>query len=142
MINLDYLKELLLPLDYQLDTSKDYPVFWKTINHNDLRTAYAFSLVVVNLMQYSVSIEGLNEPRVNRAIRAGLIEIKSTEEVDQLREVVFETDLGTPKKLEAILPFFETQLEIISTEAIYTDAYKKSISNIKLLVEAANNIVY
>ena len=103
MIDLEYLKELLFPLNYQFDDTQEFPIFWKKIPHKDLRSPYAFSLVMINVMKFTVSIEGLNEPRLRRAIRAGLIEVNSAEDVEKLKEVVFETDLETPKKLETIL---------------------------------------
>lgn len=139
-INLNKLHNLLQPLGYQLDKSQDKPFFWKKIKQNDLRSAYAFSVVLITLDNYTVVIEGLNEPRIKRAINAGLIEITTPEELDQLKEVVFESTLENSHKLESILPFLEEQLQTIEQEPIHTKTYKKALDNIELLVEAANEV--
>jgi len=87
-----------------------------------------------------VLIEGLNEPRIKRAIKAGLIEITSPEELDQLKEVVFESTLENSHKLKSILPFLEQQLQILEAEPIHTKTYKEALANIELLVDAANEV--
>jgi hypothetical protein len=139
-INLEALESLLYPLEYQLDSSQEKPFFWKKINQNDLRSPYAFSVVLVTLDNYTVIIEGLNEPRIKRAIKAGLIEITSPEELDQLKEVVFESTLENSHKLKSILPFLEQQLQILEAEPIHTKTYKEALANIELLVDAANEV--
>jgi hypothetical protein len=87
-------------------------------------------------------VEGLNEPRLKRAINAGLIEINSQEDVEALKEIVFETTLDNQTRLKTVLPFFEQQLLVIQEEPIYSEAYKKALANIELLVEAANEVEY
>lgn len=141
-LGINKLEQLLFPLGYQQDLTQAKPIFWKRVRQNDLRSPYAFSLVIVTLDEYTVFIEGLNEPRLKRAIDAGIIEINSPEDVEALKEVVFETTLDNQKKLETVLPFFEEQLSTIETEPIYTKAYKRALANIELLIEAANEVEY
>ena len=136
------LEQLLFPLGYQQDLTQSKPIFWKQIRQNDLRSPYAFSLVIVTLDEYTVCIEGLNEPRLKRAIKAGIIEINSPEEVEALKEIVFETTLDNQKRLETVLPFFEEQLHTIETEPIHSKVYKRALANIELLIEAANEVEY
>lgn len=131
------LEKLFLPYGYQLDTTQDIPFFWKTIAQNDLRSPYAFSLVLITMRSHTVTIEGLNEPRLKRAIRAGLIEINTEEDVDALKELVFEATYDDLNRLQTVLPFFETQLTTIQEQPIYSEDYKRALGNIALLVEAA-----
>jgi hypothetical protein len=139
---LEQLEGLLSPFGYQKDLTQDTPLFWKKVQQNDLRSPYAFSLIMITLDTFTICIEGLNEPRLKRAINAGLIEINSPEDVEALKEIVFETTLDNQERLKTVLPFFEQQLQTIETEPIYTDNYKKALANIELLVEAANEVEY
>lgn len=141
-LDINRLGQLLLPLGYKQDLSQAKPIFWKNISQNDLRSPYAFSLVIVTLDEFTVFIEGLNEPRLKRAIEAGIIEINSPEDVEALKEIVFETTLDNQLKLETVLPFFEEQLNLIETEPIHSDDYIRALANIELLIEAANVIEY
>jgi hypothetical protein len=141
-LGINKLEQLLSPLGYKQDLSQAKPIFWKNVGQNDLRSPYAFSLVIVTLDEFTVFIEGLNEPRLKRAIDAGIIEINSPEDVEALKEIVFETTLDNQEKLEMVLPFFEEQLNLIETEPIYSDDYKRALANIELLIEAANVIEY
>jgi hypothetical protein len=136
------LEQLLFPLGYKQDLSQEKTIFWKKVKQNDLRSPYAFSLVIVTLDVFTVCIEGLNEPRLKRAIDAGIIEINSPEDVEALKEVVFETTLDNERKLETVLPFFEEQLKVIEKDPIYTDDYKRALANIELLIEAANEVEF
>lgn len=140
LIDLKKLGALLTPLNYHLDNSQDKPFFWKRIKQNNLRSAYAFTIVSITLDKYTVFIEGLNEPRIKKAIDAGLIEIKCPEDFEKLKEIVFESELEDFKKLEMILPFFEQQLNTITQQAIESDEYQKALTNIGLLVDAANEV--
>lgn len=139
---LQQLEALLTPFGYHKDLTQGTPLFWKKVKQNDLRSPYAFSLVMITLDTFTVCIEGLNEPRLKRAINAGLIEINSPEDVEALKEIVFETTLDNQERLKTVLPFFEQQLKVIESEPIYTDAYKKALANIELLVDAANEVEY
>ncbi|MFK7799928.1 MAG: hypothetical protein AB8E82_20915 [Aureispira sp.] len=139
---LEQLERLLSPFGYQKDLTQNTPIFWKKVQQNDLRSPYAFSLIMITLDIFTICIEGLNEPRLKRAINAGLIEINSPEDVEALKEIVFETTLDNQERLKTVLPFFEQQLQTIETEPIYTDNYKKALANIELLVEAANEVEY
>ena len=141
-LEINKLENLLSPLGYEQDLTQSKPIFWKNIDQNDLRSSYAFSLVIVTVDEFTICIEGLNEPRLKRAIDAGIIEINSPEDVEALKEIVFETTFENQKKLEIVLPFFEEQLHVIETEPIYSKDYKRALSNIELLVEAANEVEY
>ncbi len=136
------LEPLLEPFGYHKDRTQETPIFWKKVKQNDLRSPYAFSLVMITVDAFTIYVEGLNEPRLKRAINAGLIEINSPEDVEALKEVVFETTLDNQARLRTVLPFFEQQLLTIEQEPIYSDVYKKALSNIELLVEAANEVEY
>lgn len=139
---LEQLEELLTPFGYQKDLTQGTPLFWKKVKQNDLRSPYAFSLIMITLDTFTICIEGLNEPRLKRAINAGLIEINSPEDVEALKEIVFETTLDNQERLKTVLPFFEQQLKVIESEPIYSDVYKKALANIELLVDAANEVEY
>jgi hypothetical protein len=137
---IDFLKSQLNPYHYQFDESQERSFFWKQIKQNDLRSQYAFSLVLITILDHSITIEGLNEPRLRRAIQAGLIEIESAEDLDELKELVFEADLDELERLQAVLPFFEEQLSIIASQPIHSESYKRALSNIELQVEASNDV--
>lgn len=139
-IDFEYLKKLLVPRGYKLDSSLEFPVFWKRIGQNDTRSKYAFSIVTATMHSHSLRIEGLNEPRLQNEIKAGKVTIETDEDIEKLKEVVFETTLDTRGKLEVILEFFEQQVAIIGSEPIYTDSYKAALNNIKLIVDAANQV--
>ena len=141
-LTLDDLRTLLEPLGYQQDLTQDKPLFWKRIRQNDLRSPYAFSLVLITLDVFTVCVEGLNEPRIKRAINAGIIEIQSPEDLEALKEIVFESTLDQTSRLQTVLEFFEQQLTTIEQEPIHAPAYKTALSNIELLVEAANEVEY
>ena len=136
---IDYLKILLAQYNYQFDDSQERSFFWKQIKQNDLRSAFAFSLLLITILDHTVIIEGLNEPRLRRAIQAGLIEVQTSEDLDKLKELVFEADIDELQKLALVLPFLEEQIAIISSQPIHTENYKKALANIALLVEAAND---
>lgn len=141
-LDIQALQNLLFPLGYKQDLTQEKPIFWKKIKQNDLRSPYAFSLVLISLDEFTVCIEGLNEPRLKRAIAAGIIEINSPEDVEALKEIVFEGSLDNPQRLGVMLTFFEQQLQVIETEPIYTKEYKRALANIELLVDAANEVEY
>jgi hypothetical protein len=136
----NFLKTSLEPYAYQFDDSQEHPFFWKQVKQNDLRSEFAFSLVLITILDHTITIEGLNEPRLRRAIQAGLIEVQSAEDLDSLKELVFEVDLDEMEKLQTILPFFEQQIAVLENQPIHTAEYKRALANIALLVEAANNV--
>ncbi len=135
-----FLQQQLNPYAYQFDDSQERSFFWKQIPQNDLRSPFAFSLVLITILDHTITIEGLNEPRLRRAIQAGLIEIQSAEDLDGLKELVFEADIDALERLQTVLPFFEEQISIIGSQPIHTEAYKRALSNIALLVEASNEV--
>lgn len=139
-VNLPYLKDLLFPIGYKLDDSKEYPIFWKQITQNDLRSKYAFSIVTATLHSHSLRIEGLNEPRLIREIKAGHIELEKPEDIDNLREVLFETTIDDVGRLVPVLTFLEQQLAIVGNTPIYAPEYKQALKNIEMMVHAANQV--
>lgn len=139
-ITLDYLKELLFPLGFKLDQEKEYPVFWKKVQQNDSRSAYAFSIITATLHAYSFRLEGLNEARFIKLLRAGKIKIEKEEDIEDYREVLFEATLEDIGRLEPTLIFLLDQIELIENQPIHADEYKAAIKNIKLIVDAANQI--
>ncbi len=139
-ISPEYLKTILLPRGYKLDSSGEFPIYWKRIDQNDTRSKYAFSIVTATMHSHSLRIEGLNEPRLNNEIKAGKIVLEKEEDIENHKEVIFETTLDSRGKFEVILEFFEKQIAVIGTEPIYTDLYKSALRNIQLIVEAANQV--
>ena len=135
-----FVENIIKDYGYQFDATQERPFFYKHITQNDLRSPYAFSVVLITFGDYTVTIEGLNEPRLKRAIRAGLIEINGIEDIDALKELVYEADYDQLNKLAVVFPFFQTQIDIIGSEPIHTEQYKKALANIQLLVEAAEQI--
>lgn len=137
---LSTLQQKLLPLGYTLDTTQENPVFWKKIPHKNVRHQYAFSLILITLHTYTVSIEGLNEYRLRKAIRAGIIEINSEEDVDALKDVLFETETDALDRLDIMLDFLEKQLQTLLQMPQHSDAFKRAVDNLELLVQNANTL--
>lgn len=142
VLTLDALKILLEPLGYEQDLTQEKPLFWKRVQQNDLRSPYAFSLVIITLDDFTICVEGINEPRIKRAINSGIIKINAPEDLEALKEIVFETTLDNSSRLSTVLAFFDQQLQTIEQEPIHSPAYKAALSNIELLVEAANEVEY
>ena len=140
LINITFLKAELYPRGYRLDRSREFPVFWKRIEQNDTRSKFAFSVVTVTLHSHSLRIEGLNETRLMREIKAGKITIEKEEDINNHMETIFETTLDTFGKMKIILDFFEKQIQIIADQPIFTDEYKEALRNIELIVDAANQV--
>lgn len=140
MITESYLKEKLLPLGYHLDGSQEHPTFIKLLPHKDATSPYAFTFIVMTLGKYSLSIEGMNERLIRKAIRAGAITISSPEDVEALKEVIFEATLEESNRLERILPFLHEQSEVLQSEPPESEAFEKALANIKLLVDAAAQV--
>ena len=141
-LTLDELQQLLEPFGYQQAPEEEKPLFWKRIHKHNIRSPYAFSLVLITMDALTLYVEGINEPRINLAVKEGLIEINGPEDFEALKEVVFETTLDQTSRLVAVLEFLEEQLKTIEQEAIDTPAYETAIDNIELLVEAANEVEY
>lgn len=141
-LTLDALQQLLQPFGYQQDLSQEKPLFWKRVHQRDLRSPYAFSLVLITLDALTLYVEGINEPRIKRAINAGLIEINTPEDLEALKEIVFETTLDQTERLATVLKFLDQQLKTIEEEPVDTPLYETALANIELLVEAANEVEY
>lgn len=137
MINLDFLKKTLIPLAYTLDEKGELPIFFKRISHKNPNSIYAFTLVMVTLDKYTVTIEGLNEMLIHRAIKAKAIEINTYEDLDALREIIYDNILEEVKRFEIMVNFFETQMKEICNHPIQSDEHEKALENLQLMVEAA-----
>ncbi len=139
-ISLSYLQTLLFPLGFKLDQEQEYPVFWKKVAQKDIRSVYAFSIITATLHQYSFRLEGLNENRLMKQIRAGKIVLESEEDIEQMREVLFETTLDDAGRLEPTLNFLLQQLSVLETEPMHSEIYKQALKHIELMVAAANQV--
>lgn len=137
MINLEYLTKKLLPLGYQLDERQELPVFFKKILHRNGSSIYAFTIVLVTLDIYTVTVEGLNEILIARAVAAKALEINSFEELDALREIVYDNTFEDVKHFEARFDFFEKQLEILVNTPVGSDEQEQALEYIALMVTAA-----
>ncbi len=140
LIDLAFLINELQPRGFYLDRSREFPFFWKRINQNDTRNKFAFSVVTVTLHSHSLRIEGLNETRLVREIKAGKIILEKEEDIDKYKETIFETTLDTVGRMRPILDFFEKQTQIIAKEPIFSEEYKEALKNIELIVDAANQV--
>jgi hypothetical protein len=139
-ISLSYLEGLLFPLGFKLDRAQEYPIFWRKVKQNDSRSPYAFSILTATLHEYSFRLEGLNEPRFIKLLRAGKIQIEKEEDIEDYREVLFEATLEDSGRLEPTLNFLLDQIALIEQHPIHTDEYATALKNIKLIVDAANQL--
>lgn len=137
MIDLAYLKAKLAPFGYNLDTTGDTPIFFKRVLHSNPNSLYAFTLMMVTLDQYTVTIEGFNEMLINRAVKAGAIAIGTYEELDALREIVYDNTLEAVKEFETMLGFFEQQMGAVIAHPVRSDEHQDAVEKIQLMVEAA-----
>lgn len=139
MLTQDYLQEKLSASNYSLKAGLELPVFWKRLNHRNGKDKLAFTLIVVTIDKYTISIEGMNEILVSKALQAGAIEITSEEDYKALLDIVYDNTLdATPKEFETIFHFFEQQLFILENGVRKTPEYDKALVNMQLLIDAAN----
>ncbi len=140
MLTLSYLKEKLESYNYTQRTDLELPVFWKRLNHNNGKDKLAFTLIVITIDKFTISIEGMNEILVGRALQAGAIELTSPEEYKALLDIIYDNILdATPKEFETIFHFFEQQIYIIENGVRKTSEHDKALVNLQLLIDAANN---
>lgn len=141
MLTIDYFKEVLPNYNYELRTDMEVPVFWKRLNHRNPFDKLAFTLIVITIDLYTITIEGINEPLVSRALLAGAIEITSDEEYKALLDIIYDNTLDdlSSKEFEPIFQFFEQQLLVIENGTRKSDEYNKAIENIELLIASAND---
>jgi hypothetical protein len=139
MINLEYLKTKLFGYNYTLQESDEITFFVKKIIHKNYRDKMAFSVIFITLDDYAVTIEGMNEMLIRRAVDAGVIEIPDLEAFNMLKDIIYDTTTDTEiKAFETIFHFFEQQLVILETNDFEAKVYHTAITNLRLLVEAAN----
>lgn len=140
MITLDYLKNKLPNYGYVLQKTEEATVFIKKINHRNYREKMAFTVIFITLDDYAVTIEGMNEMLIRRAVDAGAIEIPDLETFNLLRDIIYDTTTDTEiKAFETIFHFFEQQVTEIETTNFKTDEYETALHNMRLLVDAANS---
>ncbi len=142
MIDLIYLKRYLEPKGYQIYNDGQFPVFYKRVMHQNPSSLYAFTLIMVTLDKYTVTIEGMNEILITRAVKAKAIEINDYEELDALREIVYDDTLEEVKNFERIFTFFELQIQQIMSHGVQSEAHQQALENIELMVENANRAEY
>ena len=142
MLTETYLTKTLTAHDYQPYDSSETPIFWKKIVHRNGFNKMAFTLIVITMDTYTITIEGVNEMLVRRAVAAGAIVINSLEELDALRDIVYDNTLDcSPKEFETIFLFFEKQLADLSNFERDSAEHQKALENINLLVLSANRAV-
>lgn len=140
MITLDYLNNKLPQHGYTIQENTEIPVFIKKINHRNFREKMAFTVIFITLDTYTVTIEGMNEMLIRRAVDAGAIEIPDLETFNLLRDIIYDTTTDTSvKAFETIFHFFEQQVETIETSNFDSDEYETALKNMRLLVDAAND---
>jgi hypothetical protein len=135
------LNSVLPDLGYELqqDENEGVTVFWKKIEHNNVKEKMAFTVIFITLDTYTITIEGMNEMLVRRAVKAGAVELESLQTLILLRDVIYDTTLDTSiKDFETIFNFFEAQVVYLPTTDFESDEYELAIKNIRILVDAAN----
>ena len=137
MIDLAYLKTFLTPFGYELEARADRPIFFKRVIHKNGSSLYAFTLILITLDKYTVTIEGFNEILIARAVKADAISINSIEELDALREIVFDDTHDEVKQFELMFKFFEQQLDIILSNPVRSDEHQEALNNIEIMVNMA-----
>ncbi len=137
MIDIQYLKDKLEPKGFVLETKGDIPMFFKRLTHKNGSSLYAFTLVMVSLDKYTVTIEGFNEILISRAVKANVITVETYEQLDALREIVYDDTLEEVKRFETLFSFFNTQLNAVVNESVQSDEHQKALKNIALMVDAA-----
>lgn len=140
MITLDYLNKKLPDYGYVLQENTETPVFIKKVNHRNFRKKMAFTIIFITLDTYTVTIEGMNEMLIRRAVDSGAIEIPDMETFNLLRDIIYDatTDIDT-KAFETIFHFFEQQLVELEKPFFGSDEYELALKNLRLLVDAAND---
>lgn len=142
MIDLKYLQEYLKPHGYQIYNDGEFPVFFKRVMHKNGHSLFAFTLMLVTLDKFTVTIEGLNEILITRAVNAKAIEINNYDELDALKEIVFDDTRDEKQNFERMFTFFEQQLQQVINHPIKSEEHQKAIEMIELMVQKANQAEY
>lgn len=139
MITLAYLQHKLPEYGYEFQENEETVFFVKKVNHRNYRDKMAFSVIFITLDEYAVTIEGMNEMLIRRAVDAGAIEIPDLETFNLLKDIIYDTTTDTEiKAFETIFHFFEAQLTTLETNDFESKSYDTALTNLRLLVEAAN----
>ena len=141
-IDLAYLQNKLTPLGYQLDEKGELPILYKRVLHKNPISLYAFTLIIITLDKYTITIEGFNEMLINRAVKAKAISIDTFEELDALREIVYDDTLEDINNFDKMFDFFEKQMSIIVNEPVQSDEHGEALENIQLMVKMANEALH
>ena len=134
------LHQLFTKYQYQPYNKPQKSGYCKVLNNKDIRSPFAFTIVAVVFDTYTLRIEGLNEPRIERALQSGIITLKSKEDLEQLWEVIYENTYDELEDLPRILDFFEIQLISLLSELKSSDSYKNALKHIELLVDKTNEM--
>lgn len=140
VIDFDDLQDWLFPLGYALNTDGEAAFFYKRTALKDVKNPYVFSMILVYIDRFSVRIEGLNEYRMEQALRSGAVKIEEPEDLDIFKEIVIETTLEDEVEFKQILYFFEQELTIMLENDPKSAAYAKSLKHVELLVKSANEV--
>ena len=139
MIDLKYLKNKLAEYGYVLQENPETTVFIKRASHRNYKDKMAFSVIFITLDEYAVTIEGMNEMLIRRAVDAGAIEIADLETFNLLKDIIYDTTTDTDiKTFETFFHFFEQQIAILETNDFQAAEYEPALDNLRLLVNAAN----
>lgn len=134
------LLQLFTKYQYQSYNKPQKSGYYKVLNNKDIRSPFAFTIVAVVFDTYTLRIEGLNEPRIERALQSGIITLKSKDDLEQLWEVIYENTYDELEDLPRILDFFELQLISLHSELKTSDSYKNALKQIELLVDKTNEM--
>lgn len=139
---LDTIEQLLKPFGFQKADLADheYPVFLKRFDVQHLGSPFAFTVLTCTLWPHSYILEGLNEFRLERALRAGIIELESPEQIDELKEVLFESTYDQYDQCTAILRFVIEQLQNLEQHKRHTDIFKKALVDIEMVSTIAKQV--
>ena len=138
----DTIDKLLKPFGFKdaADLSTEYPIFYRPFSIQHLGSPFAFTVLTVTLWPHSYILEGLNDFRLQRALRAGIIELESPEQLDEFKEVLFESTYDQYDKFVAILRFVIDQLFILEQEKRHTDAFKKALVDLEMVSTIAKQV--
>lgn len=139
MITLEYLQNKLPEYGYEFQENDEVTFFIKKVNHRNYRDKMAFSVIFITLDEYAVTFEGMNEMLIRRAVEAGAIEIPDLAAFNLLKDIIYDTTTDTEiKAFETIFHFFEQQLAVLETNDFEAKIYDTALTNLRLLVDAAN----
>ena len=140
--HIDIIRQLVEPYGFQQNEElNEEPIFFsKRFSIQHLGSPFAFTILTITLTPHSYILEGLNEFRLQRALRAGLIELDDPEKLDELKEVLFEATYDQFDRCEAILGFVIGQLQTVEREKRHTDLFKKALVDLEMVSAMAKQV--